>query len=237
MMGLYGNSIFMKTIFTIELILFIPFLILQILIVLKKKKNYNIKKLRNKYFHTIIILHIKFFHFLFTVCRKIFISFIINTKPTINNSAIINHNKINYDNFCNAIKRQHPDEFELFTANLYKGLGYKVEVMPKGPDGGKDVILEDRNGKVYIECKHYGTSTVGREICQKLVGAATADGITRMKVFTCGKIHTDATKYAEKFKNNENIDFEIIDIDKMYQLYIMSKTSNDQLYINTYFAK
>lgn len=39
MMGLYGNSIFMKTIFTIELILFIPFLILQILIVLKKKKN------------------------------------------------------------------------------------------------------------------------------------------------------------------------------------------------------
>ena len=109
--------------------------------------------------------------------------------------------------------------------------------MPKGPDGGKDVILEDRNGKVYIECKHYGTSTVGREICQKLVGAATADGITRMKVFTCGKIHTNATKYAEKFKNNENIDFEIIDIDKMYQLYIMSKTSNDQLYINTYFAK
>lgn len=58
-----------------------------------------------------------------------------------------------------------------------------------------------------------------------------------MKVFTCGKIHTNATKYAEKFKNNENIDFEIIDIDKMYQLYIMSKTSNDQLYINTYFAK
>ena len=61
------------------------------------------------------------------MCRKIFISFIINTKPTINNSAIINHNKINYDNFCNAIKRQHPDEFELFTANLYKGLGYGVK--------------------------------------------------------------------------------------------------------------
>lgn len=235
MKDLYGIPSFIQIIFAIELILFIPLLTFEVVTLLKKKKADNIKKLRNKYFYTLILLHIKFFHFLFIACKKIF-TYIINTPPIVNNSNAINHNKINYANFCDAIKRQHPDEFEIFTANLYKGLGYKAEVMPKGPDGGKDVILEDSNGKVYIECKHYDTSSVGREICQKLVGAATADGITRMKVFTCGKIHSNATKYAQKFENIDSIDFEIIDMDKIYQLYVMSKTTNDELYLNGYFT-
>ncbi len=236
MKNLYGIPSFIQIIFAIELMLFIPLLTLQLVALLKKKKTDNIKELKNKYFYTLILLHIKFFHFLFIVCKKTFL-YIINTTPIINDPNIINNDKINYVDFCDAIKRQHPDEFELFTANLYKGLGYKVEVMPKGPDGGKDVILEDGNGKVYIECKHYGTSSVGREICQKLVGAATADGITRMKVFTCGRIHTNATKYAQKFENIDNIDFEIINIHKMYQLYVMSKTTNDELYLNAYFTR
>ena len=137
---------------------------------------------------------------------------------------------MSFDSFRKGVENLTPSEFEEFTANLYNGLGYKVKLMPPGPDGGKDVILKDDNGFIYVECKHYLKDTVGREICQKLIGAAIGDDIKRTVLFTCGKIHNNAYEYAEKINEAYNdVKMEIIDMEKMYNLYTKSKVTNKSL--------
>lgn len=40
-------------------------------------------------------------------------------------------------------------QFELFTCELFKGLGYNEFLMLDGPDGGKDVILNGKRNSFY----------------------------------------------------------------------------------------
>lgn len=116
-----------------------------------------------------------------------------------------------------------PEEFENFCGQLYKNLGYKVTVMPEGPDGGKDVIAIDKsNNKIYIECKRYHPEkggTIGREICQKLIGSCAIDSVCKAIVFTTGKIHNNAYNYQAELNSKGKFKLELVNYDKIYDLY------------------
>lgn len=100
-----------------------------------------------------------------------------------------------------------PRQFEIFCYELFMALGYDAYLLPDGPDGGKDVIL---NKKIYVECKRYNKATVGREICQKLLGAITGDKMESGIIFTIGKINSNAKEFLRKIDNIQIWDFEKI---------------------------
>lgn len=88
-----------------------------------------------------------------------------------------------------------PRQFEIFCYELFKALGYRAYLTPPGPDGGKDVIV---NNNTYVECKRYNSSIIGREICQKLLGALIADKMKEGIIFTNGKINQNAIEFMKK---------------------------------------
>ncbi|MEW8957179.1 restriction endonuclease, partial [Clostridium sp.] len=88
-------------------------------------------------------------------------------------------------------------EFEAFCRWLFEGTGeYKyVEITQARGDGGKDLILIDKNEeKTYVECKRFDSEekletienkgdikklVIGREVCQNLVGAMISNNIDK----------------------------------------------------------
>jgi len=114
-----------------------------------------------------------------------------------------------------------PRQFEVFCAELFKELGYDVELTPDGNDGGKDVIL---NNRIYVECKRYDKFMIGREICQKLLGAVEADGMEKGIIFTTGKLHENGKEMLLKTSRLElwNIDTIFIKLNSL-DTYIVSQ--------------
>lgn len=120
---------------------------------------------------------------------------------------------------------EHMDgrEFEIFSEWLFKNMKkYKsVTLTPAVNDEGKDLILTDENNNtIFVECKRYtdkATSTeefmIGREICQKLVGAIVADGIKKGIIITTGNVHQNAWDYIVKLDKKGEIDIEIMKLD------------------------
>lgn len=100
-----------------------------------------------------------------------------------------------------------PRQFEVFAHELFKALGYDSYLMPDGPDGGKDIIV---NNKYYVECKRYNSAFIGREICQKLLGAVVADNMEEGVIFTNGKLNENAREFLKKTNKIEVWDFERI---------------------------
>lgn len=224
-----------RIIFYINMIIMIPVIGLQCYLSLSTGRKYTAYRMRNHYLKWIISLNVNLALCFIKILKIFFIAMVEGIK---NSKAFLlkvyyyqnEMEKLSFDKFCKGIESLTSSEFEEFTANLYSGLGYKVKLMPPGPDGGKDVILKDDNGFIYVECKHYLKGMVGREICQKLIGAAIGDNIKRTIIFTCGKIHKNAYEYVEKINDSYNeVKLEIIDIEKMYNLYIKSKVTNQAL--------
>lgn len=125
-------------------------------------------------------------------------------------SNLIHFRNINYSHrqIERMIRDMSPREFEMFIAELYKNLGYTVELTPESADGGKDVILYDNDGSIiYVECKHFAENNyVGREICQKLIGSITIDGVDSGVIVCTGKFHKNAWEVYSKVDNLELID-------------------------------
>lgn len=106
------------------------------------------------------------------------------------------------------LKSLSPRQFEVFCAKLFEALGNKAILTSATNDGGKDVIV---NNRIYVECKRYNIDVVGREICQKLLGAVEADGMEKGIVFTNGRVHQNAIEIVKKTKR-----LEIWDMDRIY---------------------
>ncbi|WP_283624688.1 restriction endonuclease [Clostridium butyricum] len=228
---------FIKVFFYFEIMILFPLISLEAYLLFSNGKHYDIYRIRSRYIRFIINFNKDLIKTIVELIRR------GERLLTRLSEEIIkyiqdfyyreNIKKIDFESFCRGIEGMTPGEFEEFTANLYLGLGYKVKLMPPGPDGGKDVILIDDKGFIYVECKRYLTSVVGREICQKLIGAAVGDEIKRTILFTCGKIHENAYEYVEKLNKGYNeVNLEIVDLDKMYNLYIKSKVSDKELKLN-----
>lgn len=123
----------------------------------------------------------------------------------------------------NEIEHMEGREFEIFSEWLFKNMKkYKsVTLTPAVNDEGKDLILVDENNNtVFVECKRYTDNAtvteefmIGREICQKLVGAIVAEGIKEGLIVTTGNIHQNAWDYIVKLEKNSDVNIEIMNLD------------------------
>ena len=219
-------------IISFEIIMLFPLILIEGFLFFSSKKHKSIRKFRKKYFKYIVRSNKNIILVIITTVKKIFFITVITIKYLRNVFGYKTEmKKLSFDEFCDEISCLTANEFEEFTASLYSGLGYTVKLMPVGPDGGKDIILKQNNEKIYVECKRYLKSTVGREICQKLIGAAINDpNVKKTILFTCGKIHKNAYNYESELNNaNRGISLEIVNIKKMYDLYTECNATNKQL--------
>lgn len=225
---------FMPEIFIYVLIKFIYFeiILLCLSMLLTSNKHKSMNKFRENYIKFAINLNKNILLVIIKIIKKILYITASIIKYLFNLVGYKTEiKKLSFDEFCDGIRCLTANEFEEFTASLYSGLGYKVKLMPVGPDGGKDIILKQNNERIYVECKRYLKSTVGREICQKLIGAAMNDcKVKKTILFTCGKIHKNAYNYEAELNNaNRGISLEIVNIKKMYDLYTQCNATNEQL--------
>ena len=124
----------------------------------------------------------------------------------------------------------NPEEFEEFCADVYRKLGYKAKVTRFGNDGGKDVILTDKeNNLIYVECKRWNKENgmqIGREICQKLIGSCASDGVKNAILVTTGKIHQNAIDYQKNLNREKSFNLQIVDFEELIYLYIKAYKVN-----------
>lgn len=105
-----------------------------------------------------------------------------------------------------------PREFEYFVADVFRSLGYKVQVTSGSNDGGKDIILYKDNEMKFVEVKRYTKTSIGRPFIQKLHSAIVdADAVGGYFV-TLSHFNKNARQYAA----NKNI--ELIDGDKLIHM-------------------
>lgn len=114
----------------------------------------------------------------------------------------------------NKIKTLQANEFEAYIADLFQKLGFNATLTPSTNDGGKDIVITKDDKTYYVECKHFSEGLVGREIVQKLVGAAIIDGnVDGFIVATSSYFNANAIECAKK--NNHII---LLDLDDIISL-------------------
>lgn len=108
---------------------------------------------------------------------------------------------VNLKRLKNKILGLDPFEFEAYIATIFERHGYDVTITPQSNDGGKDLILRCGSRKYYVECKHFIGHWVGREILQKLAGAAAIDGgVDACIIVTTSYFNENVLKAAENSK-------------------------------------
>lgn len=109
-------------------------------------------------------------------------------------------------------------EFEQFIAKCYEKNGYKTKLTQPTCDKGKDIIAE-KNGKTYfIECKHYSFESVGREILQKLMGAAGQYSVKNVILVTTSTFNKNAYECQRETNKNGMFHIELVDLDGILKL-------------------
>ena len=92
-----------------------------------------------------------------------------------------------------------PREFEDFTAEAYRRIGYSVVQTPYSNDGGKDAIAEKDGKRYLIECKRYGVDrAVGRPEVQKFSAAVVEERASKGIFVTTGRFTETAVASAKK---------------------------------------
>lgn len=101
-------------------------------------------------------------------------------------------------------------DFEIFVAKIFEQNGYYVYHTRKTNDGGKDIIVEKNNIKIYIECKYWNAhNAIGREAIQKLVGAAIMDGVQNAIFITTSGYNQNAITAANMINRQGNFKIEL----------------------------
>ena len=135
---------------------------------------------------------------------------------------------ISIGGILNIVKHKlNPRQFEVFCAYMFKELGYDVELTPATNDGGVDIILN--NGEIVVECKKYITQIVGREICQKLLGAKVQYNSDNAIILNTGRYNFNARQVENeveslKLMNLSDIGTYLQSIGLEKSNYILQKT-------------
>lgn len=92
-------------------------------------------------------------------------------------------------------------EFELLVGEAYRLHGYSVvEMGGGGADGGVDLVLHRDNQRLFVQCKHWKSSTVGVAVVRELFGVMSVRGATGGVIVTGGAFTTDARAFAAECK-------------------------------------
>lgn len=96
--------------------------------------------------------------------------------------------------------RERPTDFEKFCADIFRKLGYQVQVTPPSNDGGIDLRMRRSDGMTFIvECKCYEKNNhVGRPVIQKFYGANSIEHAQKMIVITTSQFSAEAIAFAQK---------------------------------------
>lgn len=99
-------------------------------------------------------------------------------------------------------------DFEYYIADVFIGNGYDAEVTSATNDEGRDVVAK-KDGKIYyIECKKYADDgIVGREILEKLYGAAAVEPVYKCICITTGKYNRNAFEYTMRVNEQKGYEY------------------------------
>lgn len=104
-----------------------------------------------------------------------------------------------------AITKMNGRQFEIFTGELFKANGFKVNITQETCDGGKDIILKKDNITTYVECKRWfggdedkNGFVIGRVLLQKLIGSCIGDKVSHAIFITTSSYNSNAIEYAKK---------------------------------------
>lgn len=104
----------------------------------------------------------------------------------------------------NKVKNFKGRDFEVFSKEIYKLLGYKVYLTAASNDGGKDIVLNKRGEKIFVECKsHKNSKSIGRPDAQKLCGAMIAENITKGLIISVNGVNKNCINYCKKIKSKK----------------------------------
>lgn len=103
-----------------------------------------------------------------------------------------------------VLSRVKPLEFEHFVADIYRLLGYRVEVSKASGDGGVDVIASSSSECLLIQAKHYQGTRIGVQIVRELYGVSMLQQnnspgvrVVPLVITTFGVLTQEAAKFAE----------------------------------------
>ena len=109
------------------------------------------------------------------------------------------------------IKELKGREFEIFTAEIYKLMGYKTHLTPATNDGGKDVVINKKGEKIFIECKnHENKNSIGRPEAQKLCGSMVAGNVSKGIILSVNGFNKNCKDYCKKV-NGKKVKIESIE--------------------------
>ncbi|NRU52526.1 restriction endonuclease [Clostridium beijerinckii] len=98
-------------------------------------------------------------------------------------------------------------QFESFCTYMFQLGNFKAKTTPKTNDGGKDIILKDKDGLIYVECKHYNENNkITVNLIHKLISACTVDGIRR-GIFITTSLYTSSS--IELVEKCDSVDIQI----------------------------
>lgn len=161
-------------------------------------------------------------------------SVVASNDPAIDDNDATNDEETlaaTYDNGIELIKDRVNqldwEDMERLVAGLLKAMGYCARVMPKGPDGGRDVVASPdalglESPRIVAEVKHR-KGAMGAPAVRAFIGGLRA-GDRGLYVSTGG-----FTKEARYEADRENIPVRLLDLDAFVRHYveIYDKTDDD----------
>lgn len=106
-------------------------------------------------------------------------------------------------------------DFEKFCVYLFSQTNKykKIKLTSATNDGGKDIVMTDSKGNtIFVECKRYTESMIGREIIQKLIGAMVQNGVKNGILVTTSTLNSNALKCLNEVKKHSGLQVDVIEL-------------------------
>ncbi len=142
------------------------------------------------------------------------------------------------------LKQLHPTAFEKFSLELIRSMavarGGKVEIFHNGQvgDGGVDGVIEAQKtfgkGKerVFVQCKRYDKTSIGRPELQAFAGAMLTEDITMGIFITTSYFSKQAIQYVDEL-DNKGKSIELFDGERIIKHMLKNKIGVDEKIVST----
>lgn len=138
----------------------------------------------------------------------------INQLKEITTQSLVSQEKPNLEEtLLQKLKQLHPTAFEKFSLQLIKSValarGGEVDIFHNGQvgDGGVDGVIEapktfgKGKEKVFVQCKRYDKTSIGRPELQAFAGAMLTEDITVGIFITTSTFSKQAINYVDELEN------------------------------------
>lgn len=114
-----------------------------------------------------------------------------------------------------------PRRFEQLVEDVFRSYGYYTVLTKQTRDGGKDIVMYDKDGEKYlVEVKRY-RNTIGVDFIRKIIGVQVLEDTKKAKFITSSTFTNEAVK-ASVNSNLMKLEFELELIDAEELLNLMN---------------